>query len=91
MRRYDEYQRARAVVPDATVLVATGARPSSMPGETDGVFVRDLWGEVKSGATAAGCEDALAVDAYRVRALLAHWLTEGALAVAEAGPPPAPA
>ena len=83
MRRYDEYERARALVPDPTVLVPTGTRPSSPPGETDGAFVRDLWGQVKGGATAAACEDALAGDAYRVRTLLAHWLAEGAVEVSQ--------
>ncbi len=85
MRRNDEYQRARALVPDPTVLVPTGTRPTSLPGETDGVFVRELWGQVKAGATAAACEETLAVDAYRVRALLSHWLTEGAVEVSQFG------
>lgn len=91
MRRSDEYQRARALVPDGTVFVPTGTRPTSLPGETDGVFVRELWSRVKGGATAAACEEALAFDAYRVRALLAHWLTEGAVEVSQFAPPPAPA
>jgi hypothetical protein len=90
MRRNDEYQRSCALVPDATVLVPTGTRPTSLPEETDGVFVRELWSQVKSGATAAACEEAVAADAYRVRALLAHWLTEGAAEVSQFGPPPAP-
>jgi hypothetical protein len=83
MRRYDEYERARALVPDPTVLVPTGTRPSSPPGETDGAFVRDLWSQLKSGATAAACEEALAGDAYRVRTLLAHWLAEGAVEISQ--------
>jgi hypothetical protein len=91
MRRHDEYRRARALVPDSTALVPTGTRPTSLPGETDGVFVRELWGQVKGGVTAEACERALAVDAYRVRALLAHWLAEGAVAVSEFDPPAAPA
>jgi hypothetical protein len=81
MRRFDEYQRARAVVPDTMVLAPTGRRPTSLPEETDGSFVRDLWSRVKAGADADACEEALVVDAYRVRTLLAHWLAEGALAV----------
>ncbi len=83
MRRNDEYRRACALVPDPTVLVPTGIRPTSLPGETDGVFVRELWSQVKGGATAAACEQALTADAYRVRALLAHWLTEGAVEVSQ--------
>lgn len=91
MRRYDEYGRARALVPDAAVLVPTGVRPTSLAGETDGAFVRELWGRVKGGDTAAACEEALAADAYRVRTLLAHWLAEGAAAVSQFAPPASPA
>ncbi|HUP42125.1 MAG TPA: DUF4388 domain-containing protein [Thermoanaerobaculia bacterium] len=91
MRRLDEYQRARALVPDPAVLVPTGTRPSSLPGETDGAFVRELWGLVKSGASAAACEEALAADAYRVRTLLAHWLTGGAVELSPLDAPPATA
>ncbi len=91
MRRFDELERSRALVPDAAVLVPAGARPTAPPGERDGAFVRELWGQVKSGVTAATCEAALPVDAYRVRALLAHWLAEGAVEVSPfAAPPPAP-
>ena len=81
MRRCDEYSRARALVPDTTVLVPTGVRPTTPRGETDGAFVRELWGRVKGGDTAAACEEALPADAYRIRTLLAHWLAEGAVAV----------
>jgi hypothetical protein len=84
MRRYDEYQRARDLVPDAAVLVPTGTRPTAPPAERDGAFVRDLWSRVKQGTTAGACEEALATDPFRVRTLLAHWLTEGA--VAPSGP-----
>jgi hypothetical protein len=91
MRRLDEYERARALVPDPAVLVPTGTRPSSLPGETDGAFVRDLWGLVKSGATAAACEETLAADGYRVRTLLAHWLTGGAVELSPLDAPPATA
>ncbi|HSL83269.1 MAG TPA: DUF4388 domain-containing protein [Thermoanaerobaculia bacterium] len=79
MRRHDEYQRARALVPDPAVLVPAGPKPTALPGETDGVFVRDLWTQVKGGATAAACEEALPTDPYRIRTLLAHWLAEGAV------------
>ncbi len=81
MRRLDEYDRARALIPDPTVLVATGVRPTTPAGETDGAFVRELWSRVKAGATAAACEEALAADGYRVRTLLSHWLEEGAVRV----------
>lgn len=80
MRRYDELQRARALVPDELPLRATGARPTAPPGETDGELVRQIWGLVRGGARAVDCERAAAVDAFRVRTLLSHWLEEGALA-----------
>ena len=83
MRRYDEYERARALVPDATVLLPTGVRPTAPPGESDGAFVRELWGRLKNGGTAAACEEAVPADGYRIRTLLAHWLQEGAVAVSQ--------
>lgn len=82
MRRYDELQRLRAEIPDALRLKATGHRPSAPEEERDGELVRSLWSRVRDGASAADCEEAVAVDSYRVRSLLAHWLEEGALAVA---------
>ena len=47
-------------------------------------FIRELWTRVKGGATPRQCEEAIATDSYRVRALLAHWLTSGALEIREA-------
>ena len=84
MRRYDELQRARALAPDHAYLRPTGARPTAPPEESDGVFIRELWTRVKAGATPRQCEDALATDAYRIRALLAHWLTSGAVEIRDA-------
>ncbi len=80
IRRYDELQRLRALVPDELPLRATGARPTAPPGETDGELVRQIWGLVRGGARAVDCERAAPVDAFRVRTLLSHWLEEGALA-----------
>ena len=84
MRRYDELQRARVVAPDHVLLRSTGSRPSAPPDETDGNFIRELWMKVKDGGTPLQCEEAVAADTYRIRSLLAHWLTEGTLAVREA-------
>src|SRR5204863_400951 len=56
MRRYDELQRAAAIVGDHVRLKPTGAKPTAPPEESDGVFVRDLWTKVKGGTTAAECE-----------------------------------
>jgi hypothetical protein len=84
MRRYDELQRARVVAPDHVLLRSTGSRPSAPADESDGVFIRELWMRVKDGSTPRQCEEAVATDAYRIRALLAHWLSEGTLGVREA-------
>jgi len=84
MRRYDELQRARALAPDHGYLVATGSRPTPRAEEADGGFIRDVWTRVKSGTTPRDCEEGVAADAYRIRALLAHWLEEGAIAVRQA-------
>jgi hypothetical protein len=84
MRRYDELQRLRLLIPDGTRLRATEVRPSPPPEERDGELIRELWTRVRSGATAADCEAGVEVDAFRVRTILAHWLEEGALQAAAA-------
>lgn len=82
MRRHDELQRARAMLADHARVRPTGVRPTAPAEETDGVFLRDLWTKVKSGTTPAECESEIALDAYRIRALLAHWLEEGVIEIA---------
>ncbi len=80
MRRRDELEFARGVVPDGAILRATGQPPT--PGEErDGAFVRELWLQATAGASPTQCEKALGADAYRIRSLLVHWLREGALEV----------
>jgi len=79
MRRVDELQRLCALVPDGAFLKAGAKRPTTPPEESDGELVRKLWLFVRSGATALDCDRHLAVDSYRSRSLLAHWLEEGAL------------
>lgn len=79
MRRYDEYQRACALAPDGMRFESTGQRPSAPPGETDGALVREVWTRAKGGSRAVDCEIGMAVDPYRIRVLLSHWLEEGAL------------
>lgn len=84
MRRYDELQRARVIAPDHVFLRATGGRPTAPPNEKDGAFIRELWMRAKDGTTPVQCEETTATDTYRVRTLLAHWLTEGTLAARDA-------
>jgi Domain of unknown function (DUF4388) len=90
MRRYDELQRARALVPDHAFVQATGARPTPFPEEADGSFIRDVWMRVKDGTTPLAIESVVAADAYRVRVLLGHWLTQNAIEIRQllAAPPP---
>jgi hypothetical protein len=80
LRRYDEFRRARALVPDGVVLLAAAPGPVPLPDETEEPMVRALWERITSGATPLDCEADSTVDSFRVRRLLAHWLEQGALA-----------
>jgi hypothetical protein len=82
MRRFDEFQRLRALVPDEARLVPGGSRPTAPPGEQDGELVRRLWTRLRAGASVSELDAAAEVDAFRARALLAHWLEEGAAEIA---------
>ena len=79
MRRYDEYQQLRLLVPDHTILMPTGELPGRPEGEDDAEFVWQVWAEAVSGKAAAECEAVIRVDPYRVRRLLAYWTAEGSL------------
>jgi Domain of unknown function (DUF4388) len=79
MRRYDELQRAGALVPEDASFQPTGAAPSPMADEKDGRLVALVWSKAGAGATPAACEAAAQTDAYRVRRLMAHWVEDGAL------------
>jgi hypothetical protein len=79
MKRYDEYQQLRLLVPDDTVLTPTGERPGRPEGEDDADFVRQVWAEAVFGKTAAQCEASIPADPYRTRRLLAYWLADGVL------------
>ncbi len=79
LRRRDELDLARDLVPDAAVFRARVASPRPCPGETDGLLTRDVWAAASSGRAARDAESATAVDPYRVRRLFLHWLDEGVL------------
>ncbi len=83
MRRYDEFQQSAALVPDEASLKATDIRPTPHPDERDGALVKDLWTRVASSATPRQCEAELKADSYRIRRMLAHWVEQGALTIAE--------
>jgi hypothetical protein len=79
MRRHDEFQEDRALVPDGTSLMPTQA-PKSLPEkESDVEFANAVWREAARGTAPETCEGAVNGDAYRVRQLYAHWLECGAL------------
>ena len=52
--------------------------------ENDGDLVRKVWARVRAGTTAAEAEQAVEVDSFRVRTLLAHWIDEGAAKIENA-------
>jgi len=79
LRRYDEVQQMRAVIPDDARLKVKAVKPSSLPKEKDGLLFRDLWTAVQNGATAAECEATIVFDCYRVRRLLSHWVESGVI------------
>jgi hypothetical protein len=78
-RRYDEFQQACALIPDYACLRATGTTPTPPPEEDDQALMRTLWQRAGSGAPALECEAGLAIDSYRARRILAHWVEEGSL------------
>jgi hypothetical protein len=79
MRRYDELQAARAIVPTSTRLRVTDIAPTAGPAEVDGSFVRGVWSQVKAGVAVSEIPRAMRCDDYRAITLIAHWVEEGAL------------
>jgi hypothetical protein len=79
MRRYDDFQRFSALVPDEIVLAPTGKKPSPEPEEADATLQKTVWTKASEGASPKTIESAVAVDSYRVRRLLAKWVEEGSL------------
>lgn len=78
MRRHDEFQQDRALVPDGSSLMP-GQQPPALPDtEKDLVFARNVWREASRGTAPESCEGIVG-DAYRVRRLFKHWLEIGAL------------
>ena len=81
MRRYDELQRARAIVPDSAFLKPTGADPVPRPPEDDAALFEQVWKSIGAGASPEKCEAECLSDTYRVRSLLARWVEEDVLSV----------
>ena len=79
IRRHDELQRARALVPDGCRLKPTGAEPRPRPDEEDPALFRRVWSRASSGAGPDECEADSPTDAYQVRLLLARWVEDACL------------
>jgi len=78
MRRDDEFQRSRAVIPDGSSMKPTDAKPTLPKTESDQEFARSVWREAVRGTAPETCEGVIG-DAYRVRQLFVHWYETGAL------------
>jgi hypothetical protein len=78
MRRDDEFQRNRAVIPDGSSMKPTHAKPTLPKTESDQTFARSVWREAIRGTAPESCEGVIG-DAYRVRQLFVHWYETGAL------------
>jgi hypothetical protein len=79
MRRHDEYEQTRVLVPDGARLQRAKSKPTPLQDEEDLALTKAVWGRVATGSTPEQCEAAVPADAYRVRRLLAHWLEGEAL------------
>ncbi len=79
MRRYDEFNRAAAIIPDEGQFAATGKQPTGLPDEDDANFVNGIWVQATQGNTPIEIEKEAGVDGYRVFRLFEHWVNEGAL------------
>ena len=90
IRRYDEFNRALALVPDDARFKSTGKKPSDVKEDSDPKFAKASWGQAVRGVTPSVCEREIKTDSFRIRRLYEHWVTEGSLAPADA-PAEAPA
>jgi hypothetical protein len=79
MRRYDDFQRFAALVPDDLVLLPTGTKPSTDPEESDGAIQKAVWTKASAGVTPKAMESVVAADSFRIRRLLVRWVEEGSL------------
>ena len=79
VRRHDEFREASILVTGNNRLAATSTSPTPPGTDEERSFVDMVWKKVTAGVTPHELEDALGVDPYRVRHLLAHWVEEGSL------------
>ena len=79
MRRYDEFNRALALVPDDARFKAV-KKPTDVKEDADPKLAKAVWDKASRGTPPSQLEPELGVDSYRVRRLYEHWVTEGSLA-----------
>jgi len=79
MRRYDEFHRALALVPDDARFKATGKKPTDVKVDPDPTLAKEVWGKAARGVPPTTLEPELSVDSYGLRRLYEHWVTEGSL------------
>ena len=84
IRRYDEFNRALALVPDNARFKSTGKKPSDVKEDADPKLAKAVWGQATRGVPPSACESEIQTDSFRIRRLYEHWVTEGALAPADA-------
>jgi hypothetical protein len=84
VRRYDEFQRASALVPDDAVLQSVGNGPTPVEDEPNEALVESVWERAAAGVAASELDQEMPVDSYRVRRLLAAWVEAGTLSHAAA-------
>lgn len=87
MRRYDEFNRALALIPDDSRYKSTSKKPSDVKEDPDPKLAKAVWSQAVRGVTASACENELKIDSFRVRRLFEHWVTEGSLVAADAPKP----
>lgn len=80
IRRYDEFQWLRALLPDATPLKPTGRSPEFAPGGEDSELCRDVWHKASQGMFPEEVESSVTADPVRIRRLLVCWVEAGYLA-----------
>jgi hypothetical protein len=83
MRRYDEFHRARSLVPDDARFKPTGKKATDVKEEADPKLAKEVWARAARGAPASEVEAEIAADCYRIRRLYEHWVTEGSLVAAD--------
>jgi uncharacterized protein YaaW (UPF0174 family) len=82
MRRFDEFERAAALVPDQASFTHTNRQPTAPEEENDADLLAQVWGAAARGAPPVQLEGEFAVDAFRIRRLYEHWVSEGSLVLA---------